>query len=77
MRFSEKKMWKRTTTQKNHEEFLGTLRAKTTEETKDFLKAMLPVSRREIDGMVFETYPDGHIEVKSKYEIIKGMVKEI
>lgn len=70
--------WKKRSKAKTHEEeFVGTLRAKMTHEARDFLKPLVPTKIVERDGLRFIYYPDGHVEVISYYDLIRGMVKEM
>lgn len=59
------------------EVFIGSMRCTVDEETESFLKPLLPVSYRDINGMRFFRFADGHIEVKSKHQLMQDMAEEI
>ncbi len=65
MQFKKRKVW------------LGALECQVSEEDENILRAMRPVSTKNIDGVLFIKYPDGHIEVKKQFEILKEMAREI
>lgn len=71
--------WKKISKKTKHEEeFVGSLRAKMTKEARAFLKPLMP-ERRELkdNGLIFYYYPDGRVEVRSVYDTIREMVREI
>jgi len=59
------------------EVFVGSLRCDVDQDTESFLRPLIPVKTREIDGMIFTHYPDGHVEVQSRYEKTMEMVRDI
>ncbi len=61
----------------DEEEFVGTLRAKMSNEARNFLKPLVPIRKVERDGLIFNYYPDGHVEVISYFDLMHGMVKEM
>lgn len=63
---------------KKKEVFIGNLRVAVDEETENLLRAHVPVNKRITpEGLIFTTYPDGHVEVETVYEYIQGMLKEM
>jgi len=70
--------WKHISKKKNDESFIGALRVKAKdEETKNFLKALVPEKKWRKEGLVFYKFPDGRIEVRTMFEEIQELVEEI
>lgn len=70
--------WKISSKTEEKERFYGSLRVIPKDKrTSDFLRSITPTKRVIKQGLIFEYFPDGKVAVRTIYETIQEMVKEI